>query len=542
MIPWHSFSDPDAFYHAHMAYLLLHHGPIRSFPWLDLTTLGTAFADHHFLFHVFEAPFVAIFGWANGARLTAVALGGLFLSLTYACLRWLGIRHPWFWVCVLALTEPLLFRISLAKASPLALTLFVCGLSAAWKRRPVLVGVVALLFALSHGGWLFLVGSLFLISIGDVIYSRYLENASWRVAIRSSLWRECLAAVGGVVLGTIIHPNFPQNISFLWVQIVKIGLETPYAHVILGREWLPMDPSKLLVSFSFWFALLLGGLGALLIASRKMFDPRSARAAIAFAIPVAACVALTFKSQRNGEYLAPAFLLWIPWLWMMVDGDHLMSVLRVLLARSWRAKRMYAILGIMIVALASKNILDVYQSLRLHAYPDTIYSEAMKPVSERAMTGDRVFHSDWDEFPMLFNIDDRLKYVAGLDPTFLYEASSTLSDAYREVTWGKTTTTKAQAWDLIHDRLQAQFVFIDKRDHARLLEVIKSDERYSLLADTKEAATFMVSTSTTVGAQFIAPQVGMQLDVASTHVYDAQFDDATQRSLGVMNHAPTGVL
>ncbi|MBU1630137.1 hypothetical protein KKD88_03620, partial [Patescibacteria group bacterium] len=136
-----------------------------------------------------------------------------------------------------------------------------------------------------------------------------------------------------------------------------------------------------------------------------------------------------------------------------------------------------------------------YTYILLHKdlYPDAVFSTAMQAVSLRAQEGDRVFHSDWDEFPMLFNLDDRLRYVAGLDPTFLYEASSTLSDAYRDVTWGKATTTKEQAWELIHDRLNARFVFIAKSDHQKLLDLIKSDERYNLLAETDDSAAFEIT-------------------------------------------------
>ena len=134
---------------------------------------------------------------------------------------------------------------------------------------------------------------------------------------------------------------------------------------------------------------------------------------------------------------------------------------------------------------------------RLHdaafpGYPDSSFVAAMASVSERANSGDRVFHSDWDEFPVLWNIDDRLKYVAGLDPTFLYQASSTLSDAYRDLTWGATTPTKEQAWEFINDKIGARFVFIAKSDHEQLLDFIKSDERYKPLIETEDAAMFEV--------------------------------------------------
>lgn len=489
LIPWQVFADPDAFYHAKISLLLWQRGPLQAFPWLDLTTLGTAFADHHFLFHVIEAPFVSALGWELGARVTTLLLAAVFLTTVYACFRWLGVRYAALWTAALAVTPPLIVRLLLGKASPLALTLFVLGMAAAWKRRPIVGLVIGALFALSHGGWAFLLGSLGLLMIGDIVYRRIVEDEGWIAAMRATHWKEFATTTLGVALGTTIHPNFPENISFLWIQIVKIGLGTPYAHVILGSEWLPAEPGALLASFVLWVVVFVVGLGGLLLARRSAFDKESARATIAFALPVAAFVALTLKSRRNAEYLVPALALWLPWIWNMIDPRRLADVGR----RTFGGRRTSAVLVGVIVAIAvGKGAVSAYKDLRTNAYPDDIYRVEMTLITERANPGDRVFHSDWDEFPMLFNIDDRLRYIAGLDPTFLYEASSTLSDAYRHVTWGVTTATADEVWDVIHARTQSRFVFIAKRDHQKLLDVIKSDKRYELLAETEDAATFQV--------------------------------------------------
>ncbi|QQR60463.1 hypothetical protein IPH19_03550 [Candidatus Uhrbacteria bacterium] len=64
---WGSFPDPDAFYHAKIASLMLERGPLLSFPWLDLTVLHSGFNDQHLLFHYFLMPFVKWLGFCRGA-------------------------------------------------------------------------------------------------------------------------------------------------------------------------------------------------------------------------------------------------------------------------------------------------------------------------------------------------------------------------------------------------------------------------------------------------------------------------------------------
>lgn len=134
---WHGFPDPDAFYHAKVAQLLIVNGPLHAFPWLDLTTLGRTFVDQHFLFHVIEAFFVYFFGFANGTRITALILATGCVVGYAAIAKRLQLPWPWFWVLCLGLTAPFTVRMLLGKASPLAVLCFMVGLAGAWCKRPI---------------------------------------------------------------------------------------------------------------------------------------------------------------------------------------------------------------------------------------------------------------------------------------------------------------------------------------------------------------------------------------------------------------------
>lgn len=526
LLPWDRFLDPDAFYHAHLSHLLWQSGPLQSFPWLDLTTLGTTWTDHHYLFHLIEAPFVASLGWATGARVTAIVLSALFISIFVVCLRSLGIKKPWPWVVLLAATSPLIVRLLLAKATPLALIFFVLGLLAVWRRRPIASFCIAALAALSHGGGIYLFAASWILCFGDALHRRIVDGESFRDAISHAPWRESIAIAFGTAFGLILHPNFPDNLSFLWTQIVTIGVSTPFQHVILGQEWQPLEIGSFFSSFALWWIAAFVGIAGIFFAPKRPLDRNAARAITSFALLVAAFVALTIKSRRNAEYLAPVIAIWVPLIWEIVDvralwrfffechssvGAHgnapaseCETQIRSDTCRTHyntgrahyhaplQQKFVHILLTILLSTLFLKGPIFAYTSLHSSGYPDASFAAAMAPVSERANPGDRVFHSDWDEFPVLWNLDDRLKYVAGLDPTFLYKASSTLSDVYRDLTWGATTPTKEQAWEFINDKIGARFVFIAKSDHAQLLDFIKSDERYKPLIETEDAATFEV--------------------------------------------------
>ncbi len=477
--------DPDAFYHAKMSALIWSHGPLKSFPWLDRTAFGQHFADIHFLFHLIVAPFTALFGILNGGRVATVFLSALCIFIFMRCLRWLKVQSPIAWTIILLSMQPFIFRLLLGKATPIAIICFIIGISATWKRRPWIVALAALIFSLSHAGAIILLVSIGLLGVGEALFDRVVLEQKLSEIIRRLPWREFLAACAGWILGFLIHPNFPANVILSWTQIVTIGLGTPFQHVILGSEWLPSSLLWLVTSNALLLAALLAGLLGLYLAHRMPLDTARARFICGGGFVVAALYALTIKSQRGIEYAVPMMVLWLANLWKLIDLQRLKEEIKKNRLASY-------ILVISIFGLMIFQSYKTWQAFRPTKYTDSIYQSSISAISERAQLGDRVFHSSWDEFPILFAADDRLRYVSGLDPTFLYVASSTLSDQVRDVTWDVTTSTQEQTWNVIHDELHARFVFISKNLHYNLYHFVSTDSRYRLLKEDETSAAYEV--------------------------------------------------
>ncbi len=493
-MPWNGLNDPDAFYHAKMTSLLWALGPLHVFPWLDLTLIGQHFADLHFLFHVLLVPFVQFFGLFQGLRLASIIFAALFMAAFEACLRWFKVPHSLIWTALLAFTQPFVFRLLLGKATPLALIWYVLGLTSAWKRKPWLMALICMLFALSHAGWIYLAGSIVLMCVGRILYDKIVAEKSWSDCVAACGWREALAAFMGGACGLLLHPNFPQDIVLSWTQIFTIGLGTPFQHVVLGTEWQPADLAFLSTTFAPWIIVALGGMAGLFVAARRPLDQARAQLAICFGLIFAVLLALTVKSVRNVEYLGPSAALWCAAIWSMVDERRLGQQLREHLKQySKLVSRSITVVFILVLAVVLWREADgIWRGFHSVHYPDSIYRATVSAISSRAQTGDRIFNSSWDEFPMLFAADDRLKYISGLDPTFLYAASSTLSDDVTQLTLGQTTSTKEQAWELIHDKLDSKFVFVSRKFHQKFLELLAADPRYVKIADNSDSLAFQV--------------------------------------------------
>lgn len=504
--PWGLFPDPDAFYHAHVTRLMLEQGPLHSFPWLDLTTFGQHFVDHHFLFHALTVPVVWIMDRvAPGPFAEFWAAQGMALLLATATtfVLWRVLKHldpsrAWLWTVLTLLVPAFTMRMLLAKASPVAVGLFIAIIGLfVWsdvrlKKKSVLLFFAGLLFALSHGGWIIALlgaGSIF---CADLLFRKLGEDRSWNETIRSAPWMECFSLVAGIVAGLFLHPNRSELIAFLWVQVFKAAIAPP-THIIQGGEWKPAS-----AGFIAWelAPLLIAGLVAILILvlskRRIQITTASFRRIVLLAFPVALTLALTLNGRRFLEYLVPMVALWIASVWSLIDAgmareaiDRVRSTWPRIIRRSSPT-----IALVLAITLAVHHAWAASASLhRDGAKSFEGYQRALASISSRAAPGDRVFHSDWDEFPVLFAADDRLKYVSGLDPVFLADANPQLSNAIVDLTLGRATST---AFEIIAQQTHSRFVFVTYQRHPIFDATLRENAQFKELFRDSETSVYSV--------------------------------------------------
>ncbi len=478
--PWGSFNDPDAFYHAKMASLISEQGIIREFPWLDLTSFAKPFANHHFLFHVALVPFVKIFGMLAGTQIAGVVFAAGFITLFYVLLRRLEIRRPELWTGLLLVLPPIIIRMSLAKASPFAVGLTCVGVIAILLRKPLWGFVAGFLFVLFHGGWLILPALQVLTLVGMTLYDAVVEDKGWKIVPE---FRVLAATTLGIALSLLVHPYNTTILPFLWIQLVKIGIATPIDRVSMGQEWYPYTIRTLVPSLgAMLFAYLFVGYG-FLFTRRLPFDRSRARQVMGLLLPTGALLVLTLKSMRFSEYLTPLAVILAAVLFACVDEQRLVAEFRRLRTHAQRS------LGALAVVVTITGVTSTWLNLYKKAMPFGEYSKAMAVVAAHVPAGSRIFHSDWSLFPQLFALDDRYRYVAGLDPAFLLEANPALSDAYTGLRLGTATTT---AYALVHDQLGARAALIEVKGNEHMIEAFENDSRFERVHQDTEAYVYLV--------------------------------------------------
>lgn len=104
----------------------------------------------------------------------------------------------------------------------------------------------------------------------------------------------------------------------------------------------------------------------------------------------------------------------------------------------------------------------------------------MAAARKNSMPGDIIFHSDWDDWPMLFYHNDYNRYIVGLDTTFMYKFSKDLYKKWRDITWGDFV---GDPYKIIKDDFGAKIVFIAKTDVGIMDKYFRGDGRYELVYD-----------------------------------------------------------
>ncbi|MEY4722774.1 MAG: hypothetical protein RLZZ324_287 [Candidatus Parcubacteria bacterium] len=496
------FRDPDTFYHLKMALLVQGQGFVRAFPWLPYTTLAHTYADHQWLYHVILVPFIKAFGPLSGMTVATVFLAACAVTLFYSALKEYGVRWPAAYTGILLTTSSFLFRLNLGKTSAISISVLLATLIALRRDKPLVIFFLAWGYVLLYGGWpliiavtgAFVVARLladrfggehpFLSWASHFFWTRIMRGSrhAWRAFLSSAETRGFLAACAGVLTGIVANPYFPSNIRFYYEQIVEIAVVGYRGTIGVGSEWYPYDPAQLFSETGAVFILAMLALGLLsftlfypdVMRRGKRLPHRDTVALIGIMLLAAAFLALTFRSKRHVEYMVPfmtfAIALGINALVTRFDWAVARERMRAILPHR---RGSFVILaswfGAVFLFLGIRGVIGVH-ALYQDSIPYGSFAGSAAWLSAHAPSDAIVFHSDWDEFPMLFLRDDKQRYIAGLDPTFFYRQDPARYRLWTDITTGQIPNPSG----LVRSRFDARYVVV-RANHAAMLSAFEGD-------------------------------------------------------------------
>jgi hypothetical protein len=514
-----TFPDPDSFYHAKMAVLTRDQGIVTDFPWLQFTVLKDNYANHHFLYHLVLVPFVTFLDPIVGIKLATATFAAVLILIFYWFLQKCKIKGALFYSLLLLTLSPFIFRINLAKAGSFSVIILLIGLYFIFNRKIWPLFILSFFYVWTYGGWpLILVLTLFYILSDSLIktfnrpQNKKLKIGHWRfirnltLEIRNfvkgifskpniKLFFSCFA---GLASGIVINPYFPQNLIFYWHQIVKIAVINYRGKINVGAEWYPYSFGDLVANSSFVFVLLVLAFAALFVNllkhlkdKKKIFEKDKAET-LTIAILTFFFLALTLRSRRNVEYFIPfavllaAFVLNQPF---SRGGRYWLSF-----QKWWRKRK---ILGtilclyfLFIIPFTAGRNIWATKKLFNSGSPTNKYQGVSKWLKNNTPEEAIIFHNDWDDFPALFYYNTNNYYIAGLDPTFMYDYNKYLHKKWVLITTGKQDKIS----EIVRRDFNSQYVFVDK-DHIALENNLKRDGNFAMVYKDEEGKIYQLTNS-----------------------------------------------
>ncbi|MBI2416203.1 MAG: hypothetical protein HYV33_06125 [Candidatus Kerfeldbacteria bacterium] len=477
-----TFADPDSFYHARLTALMLDHGLLQQLPWLSFTDLAQQFTDQHLLYHLWLLPWVAWFGAAIGAKVGHTILLVVMTLVFVAILRSWKIPYAVPAVLLLYSVSAFLLRINLVKATPLVLILFFGGLTLLLQRRYLAAWCLGMLYPWAHGGFILLPLAAGLMVLADTVAQSW-QGRRLKLGDPRPWW----IASSAVLVGLVVHPYFPQHLKFYWQQLVQIGVVN-YASVIsVGAEWYPFSLPNLIGVLS---VVLIAVVVAIVVGIFRQPQRLLSTPALTFMGLAIVFTVATLRSRRYVEYLAP-----VVWFWAMY------LALPYLASGQWKADwqrlthytgRWYYVFilycAITIPVGMVRSVLNIHQEFTKGFALDYL-AGASRYVQTHAQPGSVVFHSDWDNFPMLFYHNPDNYYIVGLDPTFLYLHNQNTYQQWRQLVDGKVKQSLANT---IHQQFGADYVVVDTTDPSAQLfrAYLLRDPELQLVFQDNEAVVF----------------------------------------------------
>jgi hypothetical protein len=495
-----------------MAVLIRDQGIVHDFPWLQFTVLKDYYIDHHFLYHLALVPFVTFFDPLVGVKLATATFAALLILVFYWFLRKFQIKGALFYCLILLVSSPFIFRINLAKASALSIIFLMIGLYFIFNRKLWPLLTLSFAYVWLFDGWplILILTSLYILADAVATSTGQLKNqksGNLKLIIGNffrnifskdniKLFASCL---GGLAAGIVINPYFPTNLSFYWFHIVKIAIVNYQSKIGVGAEWYPYNFGDLIANASFIFILLILSLAVFFVnflrrfASKEKIPETNQKTKISIltlALITLFFLTMTLRSRRNVEYFIPfaalmaGFSLNQPF---SLAGKYWSNF------KNWWQKRkilaglicLYVLIIVPVTAV--RNIWSI-KELYVNGSSTQKYRGVAEWLKNNTPEGAIIFHNDWDDFPPLFYYNTHNYYIAGLDPTFMYEHNNGLHKEWVDITSGKQDNIS----EIISRDFHSEYVFVDK-DHVALENNLKRDGNFLLVYKDDEGKIYKLT-------------------------------------------------
>jgi hypothetical protein len=177
---------------------------------------------------------------------------------------------------------------------------------------------------------------------------------------------------------------------------------------------------------------------------------------------------LLLKSRRFVEYFPPSAILFLAF----AVRDQLQAIEWTRPGKTSVRAVAVLVVGGMILFAAQSTIEAARQDIR-NEPASLAYQGGAEWLAQNTPAGATVFHTDWDDFPMLYFYNTHNTYLVGLDPDFFRLKDEKLFRRYEDITLGRGREPEDE---ILYD-FGCEYVFTDN-EHADFINIAERRPRF----------------------------------------------------------------
>ncbi len=484
LLGWAQFSvpgliDTDSYFHTRAAERIAAEGFRREFPQAAFSTWADRYSDKDLLFHLFLIPFQKLHAGDDlvaPGKAAAVAASLLFFAAFAVSLRLAGARAVPFWIVLYFVADPpLLYDFVLVRPALFGSAFFLLECAFLVTNRNRALAATAALHTLTHSSFALLPA----LAVATAV-ARALRR-------EATPYRSLGAACGGIAIGLVCNPYFPNNLLLAWEQIVLVARENwlPGARIpdyLFGPELMPPKLTHLLGSFPGFLPALSGAVAWATVPRRRMSSD-----ALALVFMSAVLLAVGLLSERFLGSFFPIAIVAAARLWAdLLEGTTLRR-LRKKHAAAFAAT--VAIFGACLVGGAGDGSVLALRASLLRMGSAEALRPAVRFLREKAAPGELVYHSFWWDFSILYHERPDGRYVVALDPVFFFRKDPARFAKALDLHLGRST----DAYRVLKEDFRAGWVFLPKEPRSRpFFDLMRRDERFRTAYEDEHALVIRV--------------------------------------------------
>jgi hypothetical protein len=475
------FTIDDPYYHAKHAYLMAETGNYTLVkPWLEFHFFKYAPVDAWWGYHVILALFIKFFGLLFGAKILASALSALAFSTFYLILKSFKIKYAAA-ITFIYYASSYFFQFRLLSERPYisAFTVLPLGFWLISRRKFIWLFVLSAAYTVFYQ-----LSPLIVVLAGAyVLADLYLTK---KINLKPVIF-----TAGGVITGILIHPKALNYIYVMFVHLFQVlylkfsGMDLNVGAELHTGNFLNFVNQNAIGLFLYLFSV-----------------------AIFFGLP---------KTDRRIKNLDIYFLLFyslawfifgliVPrgldywysfaWLFIIFVLNYFLATadwprIKELISSRVNTKILVFFICAIVLSFFLYNFTNLYGQVlqRSQETIDADFQEANNWLLRNTPADSIVFYANWSIWPMMFYYNDHNHYIAGMDPTLLYDYDKKVYWLWRNIGSGaeycdqKTCPSLAPARNIsqikhaFREIFRSNFIIMDNNDKWPLKNMLSADHR-----------------------------------------------------------------